>query len=62
MLSAGVDYARVRALLARCEEAHGTSGLAGVEVNGTKKLVETFLPDLMVIDCESERLVPAGAG
>lgn len=62
MLSAGVDYAQVRALLARCEEAHGTSGSGRVEVNGTKNFRETVLPDLMVIDCETDRLVPAGAG
>lgn len=66
VLSAGVDYAQVRALLARCERAHGTSAVGGCQdddIHGVKQpLLENVLPDLMVIDCESERLVPAGPG
>lgn len=61
VLSAGVNYAQVRALLARCERAHGTAAGGGGE-DGNAESIEFSLPDLMVIDCESERLVPAGAG
>lgn len=69
VLSAGVDYAQVRALLARCERAHGTVASSGGddddmegEGEGENFTLEKVLPDLLVIDCEAERLVPAGAG
>lgn len=66
VLSAGVDYAQVTALLARCGEAHGTAASGGVDdeddMEGENLTLQNVLPDLLVIDCESERLVPARAG
>lgn len=65
VLSAGVNYSQVRALLARCERAHATAVSDDVEVEGAEVVdlpLELVLPDLLVIDCESERLVLAGTG
>lgn len=65
VLSAGVDYAQVRALLSRCEKAHVTAVPGEFEVDDAEVVdppLELVLPDLLVIDCESERLVRAGAG
>lgn len=65
MLSAGVDYTQVRALLARCERVRGTAASSGGDeddVEGEDFTLDKVLPDLLVIDCEAERLVPAGAG
>lgn len=59
VLSAGVNYAQARALLARCERSHGTAAGGDGKDAGTESVP---LPDLMVIDCVSEQLVPAGAG
>lgn len=61
VLSAGMNYTQVRALLARCEEAHGTVALGGSE-DGDPENAGFRLQDLMVIDCESERLVPLAPG
>lgn len=61
VLSAGVNYAQVRALLARCDGAHGAGAPGGGEDDGAESMDFPF-PDLMVIDCESEQLVPAWAG
>lgn len=65
VLSAGADYAQVRALLARCERTHVTAVSSDGEVEGVEVVdppLELVLPDLLVIDCESERLVRAGPG
>lgn len=65
VLCAGVDYAQVRALLARCERTHVTAVSSDGEVEGVEVVdppLELVLPDLLVIDCESERLVRAGPG
>lgn len=65
VLSAGVDYAHVRALLARCERAHMPAVSSDVEVEDAEVVdppLDLVLPELLVIDCGSERLVRAGAG
>lgn len=57
-LSAGVDYAQVRWLMAQCDKTHGTASAGGGGEKDSME-VESSHPDLLVIDCESEQLVPA---
>lgn len=65
VLLAGVDYNHIRSLRERCEKAHGTPAFGGSDENtgdSTKDSLEYAHPDLLVIDCDSKRLVPAGTG